>query len=182
MAFCKVCPCSSIIVFETRNAFPEQCPKCGRRIRDFITYLQDDPQVEAFLEQYSSGVPVLSGVASVAEESQPQEVNHIKAYVLAAADGSYEIVIPPEGGIIGRGGIGAEQLAKNDAISREHLRITPRRNSGVIIQDVSTYGTKLNGLPVIPDSPIKAELNSIITLYDEELLLLEKEVECIDSV
>ena len=183
MAFCKVCPCGNLISFETRNSFPEQCPECSRRIRDFLTYPEDDPQVKVLLAQFS------------AEESKPtdEETNgsglpadeektsgSVMAYVLVATNGSCEIIIPPEGGVVGRSGIGAKQLAGNEAISREHLRITPRKNAGVIIQDISTYGTRLNGKPVIPNTPMRAEVNSRITLFNEEFILQEKEVECID--
>ena len=183
MAFCKICPCGNVIAFETRNSFPEQCPECNRRIRDFLTYKEDDPQIKILVDQYTAAESVASDmpkeeidVTIVSEKSS----GGVRAYVLVSVSKGYEIVIPPEGGVIGRSGIGAQQLVGNEAISRDHLRITPRKNAGVIIQDISTYGTKLNGKPIVPNTPMRAEVNSRITLYNEEFFLQEKEVECID--
>ena len=183
MAFCKICPCGNTITFETRNSFPEQCPNCNRRIRDFITYQEGDPQIKILLAQFSASekTPFDDSVtgAGVAADTDKQN-SGTSVYVLVAVSGGYEIIVPPEGGIIGRSEIGAKQLADNEAVSRKHLRITPRKNAGVIIQDISTYGTKLNGKPIIPNTPMYAEVNSRITLYNEDFILQEKEVECVD--
>ena len=183
MAFCKVCPCGYTITFEIRSSFPDQCPNCNRRTRDYITFPEGDPQIKVLLDQISaannmqSDEPIdNSDVLTDTEKSKSK----IKAYVLTAISGGYEIVIPPEGGIIGRDGIGAKQLAENEAVSRKHLRVTPRKNTGVIIQDISLFGTKLDGMPILPETPKLAEVNSRITLYNEEFILQEKEVECID--
>jgi len=185
MAFCKICACGNIIKFETRNSFPEQCPNCNRRIRDFITYKEEDPQISALQAQLPDAEdtppnePDLEA-SDTGDDDIIKSASAVKAYVLVAVSAGYEIVIPPEGGIVGRSGIGAQQLASNEAVSREHLRVTPRKNMGVIIQDISTYGTKLNGKPIVRNTPMRAELNSRITLYNEEFILQEKEVECID--
>jgi len=183
MAFCKVCPCGEIITFETRHSFPEQCPNCNRRVRDFLTYQEDDPKIKILLAQFitDNNTMVDAPVKETAVEATKEKLGiTAKAYVLTSVIGGCEIVIPPEGGIIGRGGIGAKQLANNEAVSREHLRVTPRKNAGVIIQDISKYGTKLNGKLIISHTPVRAEVGARITLYDEEFVLQEKEVEFID--
>ncbi|MCL2672273.1 MAG: FHA domain-containing protein [Clostridiales bacterium] len=180
MAFCKVCPCGNTITFETRNSFPEQCPHCGRRIRGFTTYTEGDPQLQIVLAQFTAAESVPMDAPTDISTAAKKSSCCMRAFVLAAADGAYEIVIPPEGGIIGRSGIGAKQLAANAAISREHLRITPIKNGVVMIRDISMYGTRLNGIPLLHDRPTSVEVGARITLYSEEFILQEKEVECVD--
>ena len=148
-----------------------------------MTYQEGDPQIPVLLAQFANadGNPKNDSVEDEEALKGTENTNiYVRAYVLVSLIGGYEIVIPPEGGIVGRSGIGATHLMDNEAVSREHLRITPRKNAGVIIQDISTYGTKLNGKPIVPNTPMRAEVNSIITLYNEEFVLQEKEVECID--
>lgn len=179
MAFCKVCVCGEKIVFEKRLSFPDNCPTCGRRTVSYLTYQEDDPNVEELINQVKGQVVDTNddetndsdnnfqiGIS----DSQPPK----KKYVLKAADG-YEIPIPDEGGIIGRSELGADYLAEYPSVSRKHIRVMPRRNLGVIVEDLSSYGTIIDGQRLEKNTPTRAVANSRITLYTVEFILAEKE-------
>ena len=53
MAFCKVCVCGEKIIFERRLSFPDNCPSCGRKLVDYLTYAEDDPHVEELLHIFA---------------------------------------------------------------------------------------------------------------------------------
>ena len=53
MSFCKICSCGEKVVFERRLSFPDNCPSCGRRLVDFLTYNVDDPKVQELLNRSS---------------------------------------------------------------------------------------------------------------------------------
>ena len=97
MAFCKVCTCGEKIVFERRLSFPDNCPSCGRRLVDFLTYNEDDPRVEELMKGSVAADTSENEGKSVSTESD----SHKKHYVLRLDNGK-EIEIPDEGGIVGR--------------------------------------------------------------------------------
>lgn len=107
-------------------------------------------------------------------DRQPNTSNKIGQYVLVAIDNSYEIPIPPEGGIVGRIELGAEQLAHNSAVSKQHLKVIIKKRLGVFVEDISTFGTFVNGEEIIKGDQVRVSVGSRITLYNEELILQQR--------
>ena len=171
MAFCKVCTCGEKIVFERRLSFPDNCPSCGRKLVDFLTYNEDDPRVEELMKGNVAKDTSENEGKSVSTESDTRK----KHYVLRLDNGK-EIEIPDEGGIVGRTEIGAEELAEFPSVSRQHLRVTPRRNVGVLVEDISTYGTLVDGQRIVKNSPVRVADGSKVTLCDVDAVLSVKEV------
>lgn len=171
MAFCKVCTCGEKIVFERRLSFPDNCPSCGRKLVDFLTYNEDDPRVEELMKGNAVADTSENEEKAVSTESS----SHKKHYILRLNNGK-EIEIPDEGGIVGRTEIGAEELAEFPSVSRQHLRVTPRRNVGVLVEDISTYGTLVDGQRIVKNSPVRVADGSKVTLCDVEAVLTVKEV------
>lgn len=170
MAFCKVCTCGEKIVFERRLSFPDNCPSCGRKLVDFLTYNEDDPRVEELMK--GSGETDSSKIRE--RDVSPESSSLKKKYILKLNNGK-EIEIPNEGCIIGRTETGAEELAEYPSVSRQHLRVIPRRNVGVLIEDISTYGTLVGGKRIEKNSPVRVADGSRITLCDVETVLFIKE-------
>lgn len=170
MAFCKVCTCGEKIVFERRLSFPDNCPSCGRKLVDFMIHNEDDPRIEELMKDHKD--------AEKAErEEKPLSAgtdSNKKKYVLKLSNGR-EIEIPEEGCIIGRAELGAEKLAEFSSVSRQHLRVTPRRNVGVLVEDISSYGTLVDGQRIVKNSPVRVVAGSKITLSDLETELIVKE-------
>ncbi|MCM1538187.1 MAG: FHA domain-containing protein [bacterium] len=171
MAFCKVCTCGEKIVFERRLSFPDNCPSCGRKLVDFLTYNEDDSRVEELMRTNSDEKTSEGEGSVVSTESD----SHKKKYILRLSNGK-EIEIPDEGGIVGRTEIGAEELAEFPSVSRQHLRVTPRRNVGVLVEDISTYGTLVDGQRIVKNSPVRVADGSKVTLCDVDAVLTVKEV------
>lgn len=172
MAFCKVCACGEKIVFERRLSFPDNCPFCGRKLVDFLTYNEDDPRIEELIRENTA----LNGGNQSVLDPPPQhdKGNVLKKYYLKLSNGN-EIAIPNEGGIIGRTELGAEELAEFPSVSRQHIRVTVRRNIGVLIEDISSYGTLVDGKRIVKNEPVRVANGSKITLcnIDAELLVEE---------
>lgn len=171
MAFCKVCTCGEKIVFERRLSFPDNCPSCGRKLVDFLTYNEDDPRVEELMKGNAASDTSENEGKAISTESDSRK----KHYVLRLNNGK-EIEIPEEGGIVGRTEIGAEELAEFPSVSRQHLRVTPRRNVGVLVEDISTYGTLVDGQRIVKNSPVRVADGSKVTLCDVDAVLTVKEV------
>lgn len=171
MAFCKVCTCGEKIVFERRLSFPDNCPSCGRKLVDFLTYNEDDPRVEELMKGNAAADTSENEGKAISTESDSRK----KHYVLRLNNGK-EIEIPEEGGIVGRTEIGAEELAEFPSVSRQHLRVTPRRNVGVLVEDISTYGTLVDGQRIVKNSPVRVADGSKVTLCDVDAVLTVKEV------
>lgn len=170
MAFCKVCTCGEKIVFERRLSFPDNCPSCGRKMVDFLTYNEDDPRVEELMK----GAGETDSSEPTERDVSPESASLKKKYILKLNNGK-EIEVPNEGCIIGRTETGAEELAEYPSVSRQHLRVTPRRNVGVLIEDISTYGTLVDGQRIVKNSPVRVADGSRITLCDVEAVLCVKE-------
>ena len=171
MAFCKVCTCGEKIVFERRLSFPDNCPSCGRKLIDFLTYNEGDPRVEELMK----GNVVTKASEDERKAFSAESVFYKKQYILRLNNGK-EIGIPEEGGIIGRTEIGAEELAEFPSVSRQHLRVMPRRNVGVLVEDISTYGTLVDGQRIVKNSPVRVVDGSKVTLCDVDAVLTVKEV------
>lgn len=169
MAFCKICTCGEKIVFERRLSFPDNCPSCGRKLVDYITYNEDDPRVAELIKQNNQ-----QSSSDEIKSSENQLMN--KKYSLILADGT-KIPIPEGGCIIGRTEIGAEELAEYPSVSRQHLRIIIKRNIGVLIEDLSSYGTFVNGKCIQKNTPVMVDDGSTITLCNVETTLSSKETD-----
>ena len=149
MAFCKICTCGKKVIFERRFSFPDQCPDCGRRLMDFQTYSEEDLPAEKEVNRSTETV-VEKEVIKKKSFVETDKVN--TSYALHLEDGN-EISIPDEGGIIGRTEIGAEILAPYNSVSRKHIKVIIRKNIGVMIEDLSSYGTLINGQRIERNSP-----------------------------
>lgn len=174
MAFCKVCTCGEKIVFEKRLSFPDKCPSCKRTLVNFDIFEEDDPRVKELLKDALS-----LDCDREQEDSARTTCNEIskKKYILRLNNGD-EIKIPSKGCIVGRNEIGAEQLTKFPTVSRQHLKVTPKKNGDVILVDISRYGTLVAGQRIKKGVPIKVVENSKVTLCDlETMLLIIKEEE-----
>lgn len=170
MAFCKVCTCGEKIVFERRLSFPDNCPSCGRKLVDFLTYNEDDPRVEELMRGNTGSEDTKGAVSDFKAEKEKAS----KGYYLKLSNGK-EIPIPDEGGIVGRTELGAEELAEFPSVSRQHIRVTVRRNIGVLIEDISSYGTLVDGQRIVKNEPVRVANGSKITLCNVEAVLLIKE-------
>lgn len=170
MAFCKICTCGKKVVFERRFGFPDQCPDCGRRLMDFQTYSEEDAPPEIVVDKISEVVEQPKETEITSSIEMGDEVIN---YVLRLEDGS-EIAIPDEGGIVGRTEIGAEVLAPYNSVSRKHIKVIIRRNIGVMIEDLSSYGTLINGQRIERNSPIRVEKGAVITLCNVKAELIAK--------
>ncbi len=171
MAFCKVCACGEKIVFERRLGFPDNCPSCQRKLVDFITYNEDDPRVTELLKEHDNNG---SGEIDESEALLVKESNLAPKKYSFLLDNGVEIDIPEDGCIIGRTEVGAEALAEYGSVSRQHLRVTPRRNIGVIVEDISKYGTLVDGQRIIKNSPVRVASGTKITLCNVEMVLIQK--------
>ena len=172
MSFCKICICGEKVVFEHRLSFPDNCPSCGRKLVEFITYNEEDPRVEELLRQtQSSNEQIPSNGLQVSESEKTA-----KNYALVFADGK-KIRIPDGECIVGRTGTGAEELAEYPSVSRQHLRIIVKRNIGILVEDLSSYGTLINGKRIQKNSLVMVDEDSTITLCDVETTLTSKETD-----
>ena len=170
MAFCKTCTCGKKVIFERRFSFPDQCPDCGRRLMDFQTYSEEDLPAEKEVNQSTETV-VEKEVIKKKSFVETDKVN--TSYALHLEDGN-EISIPDEGGIIGRTEIGAEILAPYNSVSRKHIKVIVRKNIGVMIEDLSSYGTLINGQRIERNSPTIVKSGAIITLCNVKAELIAK--------
>lgn len=169
MAFCKICTCGEKIVVARRLSFPDNCPSCGRRLIDFMVYDENDPQVEKLMNSAAAAAESVeeSTPATAAASAAAQK----QTYALKLSNGSV-INIPSEGCIIGRTETGAEELAAFPSVSRQHLKVTVRRNIGVIIEDISSYGTLVDGQRIAKNSPVAVAEGAKITLCNLEAVLI----------
>ena len=172
MALCKVCTCGEKVVFEGRLGFPDNCPSCGRKLVDFLTYNEDDPRVELLVEEHISTTVSDNEEGAISSASEYSPVK--KVYILKLSN-SKEIEIHDNGGIVGRAELGAEELAEFPSVSRQHIRVIPRRNVGVLIEDISTYGTLIDGNRIIKNTPVIVSDGAKVTLCEVDAVLTVKE-------
>jgi len=173
MAFCKICTCGEKIVFETRLGYPDNCPVCGRGLVNFQTYdeVNDAALIATMLvkekEVTEANNTTNDGMALVTERKN-------KKYALRLNDGR-EIEIPEAGCIIGRTEVGAEELAEFPSVSRQHIRVTIKRNIGVLIEDISRYGTLVDGQRIGKNMLTRVAEGSKVTLCNVDAVLTTKE-------
>ena len=196
MNYYKICECQNVLKFDKPYMCPDPCPYCGRMTQNYITYRGEPPmpqstQVIADETQRSPEIPTgpmtqpvfsqmpynqNSGAANNSNGSISQPAANVvrgmaKSYYFVSADGRYQIPIPEEGGVVGRTGLGAEQLAYNNAVSKQHLNVMINKRLGVFVEDISSFGTKVNGEELIKGSKVLIKPGDHVTLYNEELIL-----------
>ena len=137
---------------------------------DFLTYNEDDPRVEELIKSNQNTADPKQENVSVPDVTENGATG---SYYLQLSNGK-EIVIPDDGGIIGRTEIGAEELAEFPSVSRQHLRVTPRRNIGLLVEDISRFGTLVDGQRLVKNTPVRAASGSRITLCNVDLTLKMK--------
>lgn len=168
MAFYKICSCGKTFSFDTPLSFPSFCDNCGRELARVQTFTESEMQSKSISDENKE-------VSQEPDENLPVEE-------IATAEGRYylllqngkKIIIPPEGGIIGRTEIGAEELAECPSVSRKHLKVAIHRSLGVSVIDISTYGTYINGKKLNKDEPYKVEAGSKITLCNIDTVFIDK--------
>lgn len=165
MAFYKLCDCGTKNMFEHRGLAPRKCEKCGRSLLE-VSAVDED---------------------SVEEQEEISDDNHSEDtlveglyYSLNTPDGKEQIVIPSAGGIVGRNALGAVMLREHSAVSREHIKVTYRGRIGLLIEDISKYGTFINGEQLVKGTAKFAHDGDVVKLYDYELVVRrhEEELQC----
>lgn len=171
MAFYKNCICGKKVYAERRIDFPDLCPYCKRKLVG-VSSQSDDVLCGDDNTQRNPESNLQDNEEKLISEKKE---NHKKEYILRLSNGK-EIEIPEEGCIIGRTETGAEDLAEFPSVSRQHLRVTPKRNIGVLIEDISTYGTFVDGRKIEKYTPERVTAGAKVTLCNLDTILLEKDV------
>lgn len=162
MAFYKLCDCGTKNTFEHRGLAPRKCKNCGRELLEFSVIDEDliDEQEEIITDQPSNDISLDRFY-----------------YSLITPDGQGEIIIPSSGGVVGRNALGSELLEKHHAVSREHIKVSYRGRIGLLIEDISKYGTFINGEQLVKGATKFARDGDKIKLYDFELVVQRHEEE-----
>lgn len=167
MAFCKICACGKKIVFQRRTSPPDECQYCGRRLMNFTTFDENDPQVSLLLNNDNDKT------IETKQEHEVNDENEATRFILLSNENE-EIEIPEEGGIIGRTELGAEVLAKYPSVSKKHIRILPSFGNRIVIEDISRFGTYINGIKMEKNVPQRVAIDAKIRLCNVDFTLYEK--------
>lgn len=168
MAFYKKCSCGKKTFFNRPMDYPDNCPECGRRLSDFLTMNEDDDPSPSN-EDNSNNTD---------KEAMIETHSVSDSYLALITSEGVEIPIPDGECIIGRTEIGAEQLANYSSISRKHLKVKTRKRTGIIAEDISSYGTMIDGVRMNKNELKLINIGSKITLCNLETTLVAKEVGC----
>ena len=158
MAFYKLCDCGHKNYYTQKGLAPRKCEKCPRSLLNVIGVDEDA----------EDDVPSAAEETSASREGSATESFF---YSLDAVDGSGTIYIPRSGCIVGRANLGAEMLGSHRAVSREHIKVLYRGHVGLSIEDISKYGTYINGEQMVKGSIRIARDGDIIRLYDFDLIV-----------
>lgn len=164
---CKVCECGEILYFEKVYLCQDPCQKCGRITQSYSTYSADDPLVKMLSEKYKSIIRDENKMHYEKREMYESTVN----YYLVSVRKGYEIIIPQDGGVIGRTEIGAENLADNPAISKKHIIVVINKRLGMFIEDISRFGTSINGRRILKGNKVHVNVDDEIMLYNEKFIV-----------
>lgn len=191
MSYCKICHCGEKIVFERRMSYPFACPSCGRALADFETFNANIPEekerAERLQKEYLS---VKNGTTENAESKEKifadsgdeddleiiQDTKKTQYQYMLQMENGKKIPIPREGGIIGRTGIGAEELAEFGSVSRNHIRLSMVRAKCIRLEDLSKYGTWIDGVKAEKNVVSVVYPNSKIQLCNVETILIKEEL------
>ena len=143
MAFCKVCPCGNKVVFQKVYMAPDECPFCGRRLISLPAFDEDSEEVKRNLQKYNPSMD--ENENTISEEDECDDIQNSDSELCLVSENGERIDIPAEGGIIGRTEIGAEILAKYPSVSKQHIRVYYTFKKTLLIEDISSYGTFIDG-------------------------------------
>lgn len=152
MAKIKKCRCGKIYYEDEFNLFPDICEECHAILIDFNSYEEDEITISNDLD------------------------NENISNCLFLSNKELGISIPILNDcIIGRGekSVGHNQLIMS-SISREHAIIKIRNKFSIDIEDISTFGTKINGKKMIKGIPQTVSIGDTVTLYECKLILERK--------
>lgn len=156
MSFYKLCDCGLKNIFEHRGMAPRKCKDCGRSLLECSVMDED----------------------AVKEQEEEQEVLSVEEldidrfyYSLDVPNEKGQIIIPPSGGIVGRNALGSELLANCKAVSREHIKVTYRGRIGLLVEDLSKFGTFINDEQLIKGTSKFARAGDVIKLFNFELVV-----------
>lgn len=138
----------------------------------FDIYQEDDPRVAELLDWGRRSQDRTSSESGDWTEKSTLATGTAARrgrYTLLAEDGG-RIDIPEEGGVVGRTGLGAEYLASFFSVSRQHLQVMPC-SGGVLLKDISSYGTFVDGRALNKGEPVRAVSGARITLCNVDFTL-----------
>lgn len=161
MSYYKICVCGEKTVFENPMGYPERCSSCHRSLEEPPTYREEEKvlmnETPAPQQPISRLAPAASGVNAT--------------YAFQLPSGAV-IPIPEGGGIIGRTELGAELLADYPSVSRQHIRVFLHETLGILVKDISSYGTIVDGIRIDKNTPTHVAENATITLCNLELKII----------
>lgn len=160
---CKICECGVVLKFEKAYLCPDPCPSCGRITQSYTTYFEDDPSLVALVNKYKK----------CDQEHEHSARNTESRYALVSSRKGYEIRIPDNGCVIGRTEFGATELADNPAVSKKNIVVNVNKKFGLFIEDISSFGTSINGKRILKGEKIHVNVGDEIVLYDEEFVVKE---------
>lgn len=167
MMFYKMCDCGDKIVFAQRNLAPRKCSNCGRNLIGNTVYEEEKAETDIKEEVEKEFEK---------ESDEPEKLSEFY-YSLEDLDGKFSISIPRTGGIVGRASIGAAELAQYSAISREHIKIQYRGHMGLVIEDISKFGTSINEERILKNTAHFIREGTVIKLYDVPLIVKKHDEE-----
>jgi len=173
MKFCKICACGEKVFFEGRMGFPDLCPNCQRRLMDVETFSEDDPRINEVAQDRNI---IESSNDYTIEEFKLANATECKPIYALRLENGTEILLPKEGGIIGRAELGGDELSSFPSVSRKHMRIIIRGKNGVMVEDLSSYGTLINGRRMERNSFERIDIGTQITMCNVNAELIEKGV------
>lgn len=173
MAYYKICrQCGMRYDFQHRARAPKKCknPNCGGDLWN-LPVMQDmeSEDLDMLPEQAEAAC-----FTNAEKEGLSEEESEEFFFWLVSEEEEGEIRIPHTGGIVGRAGLGRELLQDRMAVSRKHIEVTYWGNAGLVIKDVSKYGTLINNEKMIKGSSKIAVEGNVISLFDYKLKIVKR--------
>lgn len=168
MAYCKLCQCGHLMVYENMGGAPLRCPKCGR----FIASVDE----EVYKEADDSATEPASSSTELVEAEEPRK----KTFLITLESKDGELVLPIREKLdVGRNAAGKEYLGRFPDVTRAHITIAPRANGiTATLTDHGRWGTYINGIRMVKESSAVVSNYSEIRLASSAILLVRvKEVE-----
>ncbi len=147
----KKCLCGNIIYYEVPGLFPPECDKCTRELDCF-------PE-----EECPDNIKI----------NDPLPETHTPSICILLESGNHTIRLTTKT-VIGRNSAGREYLVAFPDVSKEHFEISPS-SSGVcaIINDISKFGTYIDGEKLTKNVPRKIIDGTVIKLASKASFILE---------
>lgn len=167
MSFYKVCDCGKKFSYEKRGQAPRKCDVCTRSLIE-VSAIEED---------------VIDEVNTVDDEEVIKGTSSDDIsidgfyYSLETPDGIHKIVLPSSRCVVGRNALGADVFASNLAVSKEHINVSYHGRMGLIIEDISKYGTFINDKQMVKGVTRLVRDGDIIKLYNFDLVVKFNEEE-----